>query len=112
LFYSFNLLEDSRIENLFTARYAPAIPVFVNLIREALVSPNPTSPSLGLLLRGRHYLPLEIREAAWEIFADAAKSYGNFTGAEVDELGKKIDRYTRLVFPTRHLASLRLSSTP
>lgn len=100
LVYSFNLLEDARIENLFTARYAPAIPVFVNLVREALVSPNPTNPSLGLLLRGRHYLPAEIRDAAWEIFAERAVNVGGFTTAEVDELGRKIDRYTRLVFPT------------
>ena len=76
LFEAFNMLEDARIENLFTARYSPAVPVFVNLVREALVSPNPSAETLGLLIRGRHYLPAAIRDAAWATTVTAGIAAG------------------------------------
>ena len=98
LYKAMNILEDSRIESLFTLRYAPAKPVLTAVVREAILDDsNADSPMAALLLHGRKYLPLDVRVAADQAFIDRSAVKG------WEQLAHKIlamiDEYLLLTFP-------------
>ena len=98
LYRAMNILEDSRIESLFTLRYAPAKPVLTAVVREAILDDsNADSPMAALLLHGRKYLPLDVRMAADKAFID------HLAGKGREQLAHKIlamiDEYLLLTFP-------------
>ena len=98
LYKAMNILEDSRIESLFTLRYAPAKPVLTAVVREAILDDsNADSPMAALLLHGRKYLPLDVRMAADKAFIDHLAGKGREQLAHT--ILAKIDEYLLLTFP-------------
>ena len=98
LYKAMNILEDSRIESLFTLRYAPAKPVLTAVVREAILDDsNADSPMAALLLHGRKYLPLDVRMAADKAFIDHLAGKGREQLAHA--ILAKIDEYLLLTFP-------------
>jgi hypothetical protein len=98
LYKAMNILEDSRIESLFTLRYAPAKPVLTAVVREAILDDrNASNWSAALLLHGRKYLPLNVRMAADKAFIEYLASNGREQLAHT--ILAKIDEYLLLTFP-------------
>ena len=99
--WAFNALEDQRIEMLLCGRY-PSIVLWLTAVVSRYFVKNPqTFVTSYPLLRGRRYLPIELR----------AESRKSFTSPEiVDELSSIIDEYTDLTFgydtDTDHVVSL------
>lgn len=86
----FNALEDQRIETLFTSRFPSTIDWFVVTVLTYFVNDEDTFTSSYPLLRGRRYLPLEIRKKSRELFSHQDK---------IDELCTIIDEYRTLIYP-------------
>lgn len=98
LYKAMNVLEDSRIESLFTLRYAPAKPVLTAVVREAILDDrNSDSPMAALLLHGRKYLPLDVRMAADKALIDHLAGKGREQLAHA--ILAMIDEYLLLTFP-------------
>jgi len=95
--FAYNVLEDTRIEGLFLARYSAATPYFRSLITNfILAAPGgfEPEPSNWLLLHGRRYMDAKIRNAARKVFE------AEFAGViESDFVANLIDEYRLLVFP-------------
>jgi Mg-chelatase subunit ChlD len=64
-----NVLEDQRIETLFSALYKPAGKYFTEMCVEFFVDKDETWSQAHLFTHGRRYLPLEIREEFSKRFA-------------------------------------------
>lgn len=58
----FNILEDQRIESLFTAMYEPAGKYFTEMVIKFFVGDERTWDTAFLFTHGRSFLPLEIRK--------------------------------------------------
>ena len=87
---AFNALEDSRIERLFTTRFPSSIKWFTATILIHFVD-NPDSFKTSYpLLRGRRYLPLELR-------ARSRNEYPNQN--DLPEICDIVDQYRSLTFP-------------
>ena len=109
IWHSFNILEDQRIETLFTAKWAASIPYFSVTIMEFILKKlnhnkeNSTSwvassydRLTGLthfLTHGRHYLPAEIRKGVRDL---AVVEMGEDVVLRGEAL---LDEYRLLVFP-------------
>lgn len=87
---AFNALEDQRIETLFTARFPSTTDWFVVTILTYFVNDEKQFQTSYPLLRGRKYLPLEIREKSRELFPFQDK---------LDEVCEIVDEYRTLVYP-------------
>lgn len=87
---AFNALEDQRIETLFTARFPSTRDWFVVTVLTYFVNDELTFKTSYPLLRGRRYLPLDVRIASREAFPHQDK---------VDELCEIIDQYRTLIYP-------------
>lgn len=91
LFMAYNCLEDQRIETLFTSKYPSTIEWFTATILIHFVEKPEAFKSSYPLLRGRRYLPTELR----------ARSRNAYPHQEhIDELCEIVDAYRTLVFPT------------
>lgn len=90
--YSFNALEDQRIETWFTATYGASRRYFEAMILEWLIKDG-TAES-AILLYGRKYLTPAIRVQAGRVFT---KKYGRDL---YEEFKSVIDEYITLVLPT------------
>ena len=64
-----NMLEDQRIETLFTARYPSIAPYLTATVARWLADSPQAAVANYMLVRGRKYLPVEIREAFRDLFA-------------------------------------------
>lgn len=84
---TFNILEDQRIETLFTAIYSPARHYFVQMVLEHIMSDKKSWDHAHVLVHGRRYLPASIRKEF------AAKWHDPFSTAEVARI---IDAYRTL----------------
>jgi hypothetical protein len=98
-----NILEDQRIETLFTTRYSPAKKSFTLMVRDVVYGASWVS---GLLLHGRRYLPNDLRAKAWVLFEAKWESIPHYLlkEAEVDHVSSDdikdaISRYCLLTFP-------------
>lgn len=87
---AFNALEDSRIETLFTARYPSTVDWFVVTVLTYFANDEETFKTSYPLLRGRKYLPLEVRAKSREVFPQQEK---------LDEICEVVDSYRQLTFP-------------
>jgi hypothetical protein len=85
-----NMLEDQRIETLLTARYPSIIPYLTATVARWLGNTPEHAVGNYMLVRGRRYLPLEIRQSFRDLFA-----FPNLLPAIIDI----VDQYRMLAFP-------------
>lgn len=90
LMESMNILEDQRIETLFTARYPSVIPYLSATCARWLSSKDTDTSANYLAIRGRRYLPVEVREAYRDEFAFPEL---------IPTIARIVDEYRLLVFP-------------
>lgn len=69
LMTAFNILEDQRIETLFVARYPSVAPFLIGTCVRWLMDNEEEAIGNYLTVRGRRYLPVEIRQQFRDIFA-------------------------------------------
>ena len=90
-FLAYNALEDQRIETLFTAKYPSTIDWFTATILIHFVDAPKAFENSYPLLRGRRYLPVELRARSRNAFPEQTN---------IDEICEIVDSYRLLVFPT------------
>jgi hypothetical protein len=88
---AYNCLEDQRIETLFTSKYPSTIDWFTATILIHFVDKPEAFNASYPLLRGRRYLPVELR-------ARSRNAYSN--QSDLDEICEIVDAYRTLIFPT------------
>ncbi len=105
-----NILEDQRIESLFTTKYKPSIPFFTKMVAEHLLTTgNADGRKLAWLwLHGRKYLPDAVRTEYRRVFENHLAEIGVLSRVTADDFASVIDRYRVLVFPTDSEAGLAL----
>ena len=89
-FQAFNILEDQRIETLFVARYPAVAPFLTATVARWLGRDEEDLPGNYLCIRGRTYLPVEIRQAFRDAFA-----FPELIPTIIDI----VDKYRLLAFP-------------
>ena len=87
---SMNILEDQRIETLFTARFPSVIPYLTATCARWLAEDEEEMAGNYIAIRGRRYLPVEVREAFRDAFAFPSL---------IPAIAKIIDEYRLLTFP-------------
>ncbi len=87
---SMNILEDQRIETLFTARFPSVIPFLTATCARWLAESEDEIAGNYIAIRGRRYLPVEIREAFRDAFA-----FPNL----IPVIARVVDEYRLLTFP-------------
>ena len=93
---AWNLLEDQRIETLFSSRFRNSIPYFQATITELILEQRYAKPHLfHLWLYGRRYIPQDIRNLARTVFVEHYK----VTNADLLAFEETIDDYRSFVFP-------------
>jgi len=85
-----NMLEDQRIETLLVARYPSIAPYLTATISRWLSTTPEEAAGNYLLVRGRRYLPIEIRQAFRDMFAKPEL---------VPVIADIVDQYRLLAFP-------------
>jgi uncharacterized protein YegL len=90
-FGAYNALEDQRIETLFTTRYPSTVDWFTSTILIHFVEKPEAFVNSYPLLRGRRYLPVQIR-------ANSRNAYPE--PENIAEICEIVDAYRLLVFPT------------
>lgn len=60
----YNLAEDQRIETMFAALYSPSIPFFTQAVLDLIVADGMNADTLWVLVAGRRYLSVEVRDVA------------------------------------------------
>ena len=88
---AFNALEDARIERLFTTRFPSSIKWFTATILIHFVEKPNTFKTSYPLLRGRRYLPVELRARSRNEYPEQHN---------IPEICDIVDQYRSLVFPT------------
>lgn len=104
---AWNLLEDLRIESLFSAQYRNTIPYFNRTITEIILNdPNARVELTHLWLYGRRYVPADIRQQARDLFIKET----NISDADLNAWEGLIDDYRSFIFPRdgRKIAPLLL----
>ena len=89
-FMAYNALEDQRIETLFTAKYPSTIDWFTATILIHFVDNKESFTNSYPLLRGRRYLPVELRAQSRNAYPEQDK---------IDEICSIVDEYRTLIFP-------------
>lgn len=92
--YSYNALEDQRIETWFVASYATAKKYFEASSLEWLVKTPKSLESAHALIHGRKYLPAKVRKQAREVFV---AKHGESLAQEFADV---IDEYLTVRLPT------------
>ena len=87
---AFNILEDQRIETLFVARYPSVAPYLTATVARWLGGKPEETMGNYVCIRGRRYLPVEIRQAFRDVFA-----FPEVIPAIIDI----VDEYRLLAFP-------------
>jgi hypothetical protein len=88
-FQAFNILEDQRIETLFVARYPSVAPYLTATVARWLGGSEDTGGNY-LCIRGRRYLPVDIRQAFRDEFAFPEL---------IPNIIDIVDKYRLLAFP-------------
>ena len=89
-FMAYNALEDQRIETLFTAKYPSTIDWFTATILIHFVDNPKAFTNSYPLLRGRRYLPTELRARSRNAYPEQD---------QINEISSIIDQYRTLIFP-------------
>jgi hypothetical protein len=87
---AFNALEDQRIETLMTSRFPSTVNWFVATIAQYLLDTPEAFTTSYALIRGRRYLPVDIRRMSREAF----KSQNL-----IPEIISVVDEYRTLIYP-------------
>jgi len=90
LFETFNVLEDQRIETLFAARYPSIIPFLEATVLRYLAETPMEAVGNYLVVRGRRYLPVEVRQGFRDIF---------YKPELIPDIIRIVDEYRLLAFP-------------
>jgi hypothetical protein len=90
LFQAFNILEDQRIETLLVARYPSIIPFLEATVLRFLAETPQEAMSNYVVVRGRRYLPLEVRQGFRDIF---------YRPDLIPDIVRIVDEYRLLAFP-------------
>jgi hypothetical protein len=85
-----NMLEDQRIETLLVGRYPSVAPFLTATVARWLASTPEEAIGNYMLVRGRRYLPLEMREAFRDLFAQPEL---------IPAIADIVDQYRVLAFP-------------
>jgi hypothetical protein len=105
-FNAFNILEDSRIENLMVARMSGVRPWLTDVIVNEIINDTNNSPlaeaSVYTLVYGRKYLDPKLITAARTAFTTTYPSL-------VDSLHDIVDKYIRLTFHNKEDSSVAIS---
>jgi len=96
---SANMLEDQRIETLLVARYPSIAPYLTATVARWLSSTPDDAIGNYMLVRGRRYLPIEIRQAFRDMFAKPEL---------VPVIADIVDQYRVLAFPTDYAKGQKL----
>lgn len=96
---SANMLEDQRIETLLVARYPSIIPYLTATVARWLSSSPDEAIGNYMLVRGRRYLPIEIRQAFRDMFAKPEL---------VPVIADIVDQYRVLAFPRDYAEGQKL----
>ena len=99
LMTSFNILEDQRIETLFVARYPSIAPYLIATVSRWLADDQEEAIGNYICVRGRRYLPVEIRQGFREVFA-----FPELIPAIIDI----VDQYRVLAFPRDYELAITL----
>lgn len=89
-FMAYNALEDQRIETLFTAKYPSTIDWFTATILIHFVDNKEAFTNSYPLLRGRRYLPVELRAQSRNAYPEQD---------QINEICSIVDQYRTLIFP-------------
>jgi hypothetical protein len=87
---AFNALEDQRIEGLLVSRFPSIVNWLTATVLDYLVREPKALTTLFALVRGRRYLPVEVRALARENYANQN---------DITELCDVVDSYRTLLFP-------------
>lgn len=87
---AFNALEDQRIETLMTARFPSTVNWFVATVAQYLLNTPEAFATSYALLRGRRYLPVDIRRMSREAFKSQE---------HVPAIIEVVDSYRTLLYP-------------
>jgi hypothetical protein len=87
---AFNALEDQRIETLMTARFPSTVNWFVATVAQYLLNTPEAFATSYALLRGRRYLPVDIRRMSREAFK---------AQEHVPAIIEIVDSYRTLLYP-------------
>jgi len=87
---AFNALEDMRIEGLLVSRYPSIVNWLTATVLDYLVREENAITTLFALVRGRRYLPVELRALARQNYA---------VQEDITELCDVVDKYRTLLFP-------------
>lgn len=87
---AFNALEDQRIETLMTARFPSTVNWFVATVAQYLLNTPEAFATSYALLRGRRYLPVDIRRMSREAFKSQE---------HVPAIIEIVDSYRTLLYP-------------
>jgi hypothetical protein len=88
----FNMLEDQRIETMIVGRFGdPVIPWLTATVIQHIMKDPKSIEYAFPLVRGRKYLPLELRQLARDSFASPK---------DLKALSRIIDEYRLLIFPS------------
>lgn len=104
---AWNLLEDLRIESLFSTQFRNTIPYFNRTVTEVLLNDPKAQPEFfHLWLYGRRYVPADIRKQARDLFIKHTK----ITDKDLELWEGLIDDYRSFIFPRdgRKIAPLLL----
>ena len=94
---AFDALEDQRIDTLIVGRYRSIAPFLTGMITRWLGAGD--SPLHYISMRGRRYLPVELREAYRDIFPMPEL---------IPVISEIVDEYRLLAFPTGYARALEL----
>jgi Mg-chelatase subunit ChlD len=100
LFKAYNMLEDMRIEKMFVGEFAPAKPLFTNLVMRYIVDEDVDLNAVYTLLVGRDYLSKKVRSDARKAFVSLIDSMDAGTGNKVaDKVDALVSEYVKMTFP-------------
>jgi hypothetical protein len=90
---SFNILEDLRIETLMTARF-PSTTLSLTQSVLTYIMDNPDPSGSFPLIRGRRYLPIEVRQLSADLYV------GKYGSAHTAKVASIVDEYRLLTYPS------------
>lgn len=106
-FHAFNILEDARIESMFTAKYPASIPYFIHTVTELIAKDTSELDAKFPLLHGRKYYPQSIRNKSEKLFVQNFK----VSAKDLKALKKCIDDYRGIIFPKYSSDALKIVET-
>lgn len=99
MFQAFNILEDQRIDTLITARYPSLIPFLEATVLRYLAETPQEAAGNYVVVRGRRYLPVEIRQGFRDIF---------YKPELIPDIIRLVDEYRLFAFPRDYARAIEV----